>query len=66
MVSPTYRGLQPCQMKLVENVAEVRGVLDRLPGDLPDILQMCAFTELTEQNFLDPLNRVSIHFPEHF
>lgn len=66
MVLPTYRGLQPCRMKIAENAAEVRGILDELPDDLPGIPQMRAFTELSEQNFLDLMNQVSIRFPEHF
>lgn len=66
MVLPTYRGVEPCRMKPMENAAAVRTVLERLPDDLPGIAQMRSFTELTNQNFLDLMNQVSIRFPEEF
>lgn len=66
MVLPTYRGVEPCRMKPMENGTEVRAILEKLPDDLPGIAEMRGFTELTDQNFLDLMNQVSIRFPEEF
>lgn len=53
-------------MRLFENAAEVGGILDELRDNLPGIAQMRAVTELTEQNFLDLMNLVSICIPGQF